>query len=225
MKYRSFLFLFVLFFALVAVADIRMTGPEVTASATADPGRANVTSTESASYDLKVEAETETYGKGWVGVRASGSLDTGFQLNPSISIERVRFLLAFDELEFTTALARGTYTTYSSGSRTLTGRGHAAVSAGGGSLSFSGGSFGVGVGSGRISLDGSTITDTTSFTIGSSSSSGSGSGSSSGSSSGSGSGCSNNPSYNWCTDTGTCTTGSGPGVPGPQCGQNYCCCP
>ena len=57
MKYRSFLFLFVLFFGLVAVADIRMTGPEVTASATADPGRANVTSTESASYDLLVRSE------------------------------------------------------------------------------------------------------------------------------------------------------------------------
>ncbi|MDD9974962.1 MAG: hypothetical protein OXU27_13195, partial [Candidatus Poribacteria bacterium] len=198
MKYRSFLFLFVLFFGLVAVADIRMTGPEVTASATADPGRANVvssgTSTQSASYDLIVKAETEAYGKGWVGVRASGSLDTGFQLNPSISIERVRFLLVFPDMETTTAYARGTYTTSSSGSRTLTGRGHAAVSAGGGSLSFSGGSFGVGVGSGRISLDGSTITDTTSFTIGSSSSSGSGSGSGSGSSSsGSSSGCSNNP--------------------------------
>ena len=69
MKYRSFLFLFVLFFPLVAGADIRMTGPEVSASATADPGRNNVVetydqqgnliSTQHASYDLLVQAETD----------------------------------------------------------------------------------------------------------------------------------------------------------------------
>lgn len=82
MRYRSFLFLFVLFFvvfATIASADIRMTGPTVSASATADPGRANVlqtldpqgniVETQDASYDLAVEAEVEAYGKGWVGVR------------------------------------------------------------------------------------------------------------------------------------------------------------
>lgn len=51
--------------------------------------------------------------------------------------------------------------------------------------------------------------------------------SNSGSSSGSDSsdpGCSNNPDYNYCTDDGTCSEGSDSGVPGPICGQNYCCC-
>ena len=238
MKYRSFLFLFVLFFTLVAVADIRMTGPRVSASATADPGRADVVKIydqqgnwlyeQYASYDLQVRAETEAYGKGWVGVRAEGSVDTGFQLNPGLSIEKVSFLIFFPEMEITTALARGNYITSSSGSRTLTGTGIAAASAGGGSLSFGGGGFSAGVGSGRISVGGSTITDTTTFTISrgprtSDSSSGSTS-DTSGSSSGSGPGCSNNPNFNWCTDNGTCTTGSSAGVPGPQCGHNFCCC-
>lgn len=38
-----------------------------------------------------------------------------------------------------------------------------------------------------------------------------------------GSGCANNPTYNYCTDTGSCTTRSPSGVPG-ECGHNYCCC-
>lgn len=58
----------------------------------------------------------------------------------------------------------------------------------------------------------------------SSTGSSSGGGSDSGSDSGSGPGCSNNPSYNWCSDTGACTVGSGNGVPGPECGHNWCCC-
>ena len=37
-------------------------------------------------------------------------------------------------------------------------------------------------------------------------------------------GCSKVASRNWCNDGGTCTVGSGPGVPGPQCGENWCCC-
>ena len=37
-------------------------------------------------------------------------------------------------------------------------------------------------------------------------------------------GCSNNPTYNYCTDTGSCSTRIGSGVPGPDCGHNYCCC-
>ncbi len=190
MRYRSFLFLLVLFFALVAAmateADIRMTGPEVSASATANPGKANVVevldqlgnviSTQDASYDLRVEAETEAYGHGWVGVRAEGTLNTGFQLNPGISIEKVSFLLFFPEMEITTALARGNFVTGSPGQYTLTGRGHAAVSAGGNSISFSGGSFGIGTGSGRINLGGTTITDTTTFTIVRNTITGSGSG-------------------------------------------------
>ena len=49
-------------------------------------------------------------------------------------------------------------------------------------------------------------------------------GNNNGGSSGSGSGCANNPNHNYCTDTGSCTTGSGPGVPSPDCGHNYCCC-
>ncbi len=237
MRYRSFLFLFVLFFAgfaaLVSEADIRMTGPEVSASATADPGKENVVktydqngnllSTEKASYDLKVEAETEAYGNGWVGVRAEGSVDTGFQLNPSVSVEKVSFLIVFNEMETTTALARGNFITDGTGPRTLTGSGIAAVSAGGNSLSFSGGSWGIGAGEGRINLGGSTITDTASFTINlQTNTQGSGSGSGSGSS-GSDKGCSNNPDYDYCTDTGSCTTRSGSGVPG-ECGHNYCCC-
>lgn len=44
-----------------------------------------------------------------------------------------------------------------------------------------------------------------------------------GSSSSSSPGCSNNPDYDYCTDTGTCSTRSGSGVPG-ECGHNYCCC-
>lgn len=43
--------------------------------------------------------------------------------------------------------------------------------------------------------------------------------------SGSSTGCSNNETYNYCNDQGSCSVGSGPGVPGPQCGENYCCCP
>ena len=60
--------------------------------------------------------------------------------------------------------------------------------------------------------------------------SGSGSGSTPPTGSGSGSGgsntgCGQSTSANWCNDQGSCSVGSGPGVPGPQCGQNYCCCP
>lgn len=36
-------------------------------------------------------------------------------------------------------------------------------------------------------------------------------------------GCVNNTTYNWCSDTGSCTTRSRSGVPG-ECGHNYCCC-
>lgn len=36
-------------------------------------------------------------------------------------------------------------------------------------------------------------------------------------------GCANNPTYNWCTDRGSCTTRSPSGVPG-ECGHNFCCC-
>ena len=60
--------------------------------------------------------------------------------------------------------------------------------------------------------------------VGSPTDTGDSSGSSSGSSSSS-SGCSNNSYYDHCTDTGSCTTGSGSGVPGPECGHNFCCCP
>ena len=41
----------------------------------------------------------------------------------------------------------------------------------------------------------------------------------------SGPGCSQSIYADYCDDQGACTEGSGPGVPGPQCGQNYCCCP
>ncbi len=176
---RAFLFLLVLFFVLVAAiatqSDIRMTGPKVSASATADPGRAdvvevlhpsgNLISTQDASYDLLVKAETEADGNGWVGVRAAGSLDTGFQLNPALSIEKVGFLLLFSGMKTTTVYARGNFLTSNSGSRTLTGSGIAALSAGGDSLLFSGGSFGVGTGSEGLTVSGATITDTTSFKI------------------------------------------------------------
>lgn len=43
--------------------------------------------------------------------------------------------------------------------------------------------------------------------------------------SGSSPGCSNDSEYDWCMDNGACTVGSGSGVPGPQCGHNYCRCP
>ena len=59
---------------------------------------------------------------------------------------------------------------------------------------------------------------------GGSSSEGSSSSSSSSGSSSSGYGCSNNETYNYCTDTGSCSTRSSSGVPGPDCGHNYCCC-
>jgi hypothetical protein len=39
------------------------------------------------------------------------------------------------------------------------------------------------------------------------------------------SGCSQHTSVDYCNDKGTCTVGSGSGVPGPICGENYCCCP
>lgn len=39
------------------------------------------------------------------------------------------------------------------------------------------------------------------------------------------SGCSQHTSVDYCNDQGTCTVGSGSGVPGPICGENYCCCP
>ena len=42
--------------------------------------------------------------------------------------------------------------------------------------------------------------------------------------SGSGYGCSQSDYYDWCNDAGTCSVGSSYGVPGPECGQNYCCC-
>ena len=38
------------------------------------------------------------------------------------------------------------------------------------------------------------------------------------------SGCANNETYNYCDDQGSCSEGSGSGVPGPICGHNYCCC-
>lgn len=62
-------------------------------------------------------------------------------------------------------------------------------------------------------------------------SSGSGNGSSSGNSGDSGNsgnsnpGCSNVSGWNYCNDQGSCSVGSGSGVPGPQCGHNWCCCP
>ena len=37
-------------------------------------------------------------------------------------------------------------------------------------------------------------------------------------------GCAQSPNGNWCDDDGTCTSSSGAGVPGPDCGQNWCCC-
>ena len=37
-------------------------------------------------------------------------------------------------------------------------------------------------------------------------------------------GCSKVDSQNWCDDDGTCTSSSGSGVPGPDCGYNWCCC-
>ncbi len=109
MKYRYFLF-FVFLAGLVHFvhADIRMSGPVVTPTATPDPGKADVvdvyefvnnrlkrTDTRQASYDLLVKAETEAYGIGWVCVRAEGSLDTGLQLNPGIVVEKVSFLIFF----------------------------------------------------------------------------------------------------------------------------------
>ena len=42
--------------------------------------------------------------------------------------------------------------------------------------------------------------------------------------SGSSSGCANKPGPNYCNDQGSCSVGSGSGVPGPICGHNYCCC-
>ena len=46
----------------------------------------------------------------------------------------------------------------------------------------------------------------------------------SGSGGSSSSGCANNETYNYCDDQGSCSVGSGSGVPGPVCGHNYCCC-
>ena len=37
--------------------------------------------------------------------------------------------------------------------------------------------------------------------------------------------CSQSLYGNYCNDQGSCTEGSGPGVPGTQCGENWCCCP
>ena len=39
------------------------------------------------------------------------------------------------------------------------------------------------------------------------------------------SGCARNPNADYCDDKGSCTVGSPSGVPGPQCGENNCCCP
>ena len=38
-------------------------------------------------------------------------------------------------------------------------------------------------------------------------------------------GCANVSGTNYCNDKGSCSTGSGSGVPGPDCGHNHCCCP
>jgi hypothetical protein len=37
-------------------------------------------------------------------------------------------------------------------------------------------------------------------------------------------GCAKSAYYDWCNDAGTCTVGSSRGVPGPQCGIDFCCC-
>lgn len=37
--------------------------------------------------------------------------------------------------------------------------------------------------------------------------------------------CSQSWFEDYCDDLGSCTVGSGSGVPGPQCGENHCCCP
>lgn len=206
---KSIFFLFFVFLAVFTTqvhTDIRMTGPVVTLTAPPDPGKADVvdvyevvnnrleiTETRKASYDLLVKAETEAYGNGWVGVRVEGSLDTGRQLNPGVSVERVSRLGFFPEMETTTAYARGNFITDSTGTRTLTGKGIAALSAGGGTLSFSAGGWGFRAGEGRFTLDGTVITKTTTFTINKGrevpaviGDSGGGSGSS---------GCANNPNY------------------------------
>ncbi len=44
------------------------------------------------------------------------------------------------------------------------------------------------------------------------------------SSSSSSPGCSQHRDYDYCDDQGSCSTGSGSGVPGPICGHNHCCC-
>lgn len=227
MKYRCFLFLlFFVTLAALAHGDIRMTGPVVTPTATPDPGKADVvdvyeivngrlqrTSTRKASYDLLVEAKTETFGKGWVGVRAEGSLDTGLQLNPAVVVEEVKFLL-WEELEETEVYARANFITDTTGTRTLTGKGIAAVSAGGNALSFSSGGWGVGVGEGRIAVGDTVITQTITFTISR------GRLVPGGSTDG---GCQNNPARNWCTDTGTCSDG-GTSTTAGACGHRWCLC-
>ena len=65
-----------------------------------------------------------------------------------------------------------------------------------------------------------TITPSSSGSTPPSSGSGSGSGGSSSSP-----GCGQSAYYDWCNDAGSCSVGSGAGVPGPECGENYCCCP
>ena len=40
----------------------------------------------------------------------------------------------------------------------------------------------------------------------------------------SGPGCANDADNDWCDDEGTCSVGSDSGVPGPECGHNWCCC-
>ena len=37
-------------------------------------------------------------------------------------------------------------------------------------------------------------------------------------------GCTTSTNADYCDDQGSCSVGSGPGVPGPVCGENYCCC-
>lgn len=128
--------------------------------------------TISAYYSLKVEGKAIGDGQGWVGVQATGSLNSNpvTTLTPGSNIERIGWyfkITSFDRRETVRANAYGSFKTDTqTGSFTLTGTASAASSAGGTSTSV--GARGVAVSgssASSLSMPGTSITATESFNI------------------------------------------------------------
>ena len=173
-------------FASSVAADISMTGPSVDAETsilhghdsdivkvyayvqTSSGSQLVLQEVKPVGYGLHVETTADADGNGWIGVRARGSLNSSpaTTLTPRTKIIRVSFLRYFDAQETATISTYGSFVTETeTGNFTLTGKGLAAVSAGGDSMSFGGGGFQVGSGSGSISIPGTTASATTSISI------------------------------------------------------------